>query len=83
MVKCTRSALLLLVFVLWQATAYLTQAPVWLTSPLFRAGNNEVINTFTGSGTNPQYTFHFSSSLSGIPSLAYGIKGYRGTLYLN
>ena len=60
------------------ANAYQTALPVWLTSPLFRAGNNAVISNFTGSATNPQYTFTFSTALSDIPNLAYGIKGYRG-----
>ena len=74
------NTIITLTFVLCLTSAYQTQSPVWLTSPLFRAGNNEVISSFTGSGTNPQYTFMFSSSLSGMPSLAYGVKGYRGSV---
>ena len=63
-------------------SAYTTDLPIWVTSPLFRAGHNAVISSFTGSGTNPQYIFTFSSPLSGVPNLAYGIKGYRGTTFL-
>jgi hypothetical protein len=55
-----------------------------LTSNFFRAGNEKVINSFTGSSQWPfaSYTFTFSSPLTGIPNLAYGIKRYRGTPFL-
>ena len=60
--------------------AYNTTAPVWITSPLFRAGDKRVIDfNLTGSGTNPRYVFTYSSSLTGVPNLAYGIKAYRGS----
>jgi len=57
---------------------YNSSQPVWLVSPYFRAGNQAVISTLTGNNTTPQYTFTFSSALSGIPNLGYGIKNYRG-----
>jgi hypothetical protein len=58
---------------------YTSAAPTWLTSSYFRAGNEAVISTFTGSSVpSTTYTFTFSSALPGIPSLAYGIKNYRG-----
>jgi hypothetical protein len=37
-----------------------------------------VISTLTGNTSTPTYTFTFSSALSGVPNLAYGIKNYRG-----
>ena len=48
------------------------------TSDYFRAGNYDIISDFTTEGDLPipSYTFVFSSSFSGIPSLAYGIKSY-------
>ena len=54
--------------------------PVWVTSNYFRAGNEAVINSLTGSSVTPMYTFTFSSALPGIPNLGYGIKNYEGTL---
>jgi len=56
-------------------------SPTWITSPYFRAGNKEVITTLTGAGVQPQFTFTFSSAMAGLPSLAYGIKKYRGNPY--
>lgn len=35
----------------------------------------------TGSGNIHSYNFPFSSNLSGIPHLGYGIKAYQGTLF--
>lgn len=63
-------------------SAYNTTQPTWVTSPYFRAGNNKVISTTTGAGSKPTYTFTFSSALSGVPNLAYGIKNYRGNSIL-
>ena len=31
--------------------------PTWITSPLFRAGNNKVITILTGAGSAPRFTF--------------------------
>lgn len=62
--------------------SYLSAAPVWLTSNFFRAGNEDVIATLTGSDKTPEYTFTFSSALPGVPNLAYGIKNYIGNDYL-
>jgi len=60
--------------------SYNSLPPTWLTSPFFKAGNRAVINNnLTGSSSNPQYTFTFSSSFTNIPNLAYGIKNYQGT----
>ena len=73
--------LLFLVSVSFSQATISTANPTWITSPLFRAGYQLVISSFTGSGTQPQFTFTFSSSMQGIPSLAYGIKNYRGTPY--
>ena len=55
--------------------------PTWLTSPYFRANNEGVIQTLTGAGVAPNYTFIFSSNLTGLPNIAYGVKGYEGKLY--
>jgi hypothetical protein len=59
-------------------SAYNSTGPTWLPSPYFRAGNNRVITTKTAAGQQTYYTFTFSSALSGIPNLAYGVKNYRG-----
>jgi hypothetical protein len=59
-------------------SAYNSTGPTWLPSPYFRAGNNRVILTKTSAGQQTFYTFTFSSALSGIPNLAYGVKNYRG-----
>ena len=61
-------------------SAYNSTSPKWLTSQYFRAGNNRVITTRTSNGNQTYYTFTFSSALSGIPNLAYGVKNYRGKL---
>lgn len=60
-----------------------TVPPTWITSNLVRAGNRNVINTLTGSSSTPTYTFTFSSSLTGIPYLGYGIKSYEGSYRYN
>ena len=61
-----------------------TVQPIWVTSSYFRAGNQAVISTLTGSSANPppRYTFTFSSPLTGIPELGYGIKNYEGNDYM-
>jgi hypothetical protein len=70
----------LLTFFTTAHSAYNSTSPTWLTSPYFRAGNNRVITTKTSAGQQTYYTFTFSSALSGIPNLAYGVKNYRGKL---
>ena len=59
---------------------YTTSQPTWVTSPYFRAGQEAVISTYTGSNQYPfrAYTFTYSSALPGVPNLAYGIQGYKG-----
>jgi Ca2+/Na+ antiporter len=72
--------LLLLTTVLAVSSKTVTSVtPTWLTSTYFRAGNEKVIAVLTGNTSTPQYTFTYSSALTGTPSLAYGIKNYRGT----
>ena len=71
-----------LYFLAIQLAAAVTNEPVWSTSAYFRAGNEYVISTKTGSDQTPQYTFTFSSALSGVPNLGYGIKNYEGKAYL-
>lgn len=66
------------IFLLFETYSYSVAAPVWITSPYFRAGNQKLISSRTGNNTTPTFTFTFSSSLSGVPNLAYGIKNYRG-----
>ena len=74
--------LLILLCLLKVTFSYLAAAPEWLTSDFFRAGNEDVIATLTGSDKTPEYTFTFSSPLPGVPSLAYGIKNYEGNDYM-
>lgn len=66
-----------------QLVAAVTNDPIWSTSNYFRAGNENVINTVTGSDQTPTYTFTFSSALSGVPNLGYGIKKYEGKFKLS
>lgn len=66
---------LLVVFV----ECFVQYQPTWLTSNYIRAGNQNLFITLTGSGVLNTYIFTFSSSLSGIPLLGYGIKSYQGT----
>ena len=60
---------------------YSSTDPTWVTSPFFRAGQESVISSYTGSSQYPfaAYTFTFSSALPGVPNLAYGIQKYYGT----
>ena len=82
MVKKIVLSLILFAFLLNFVVPYTTIAPTWLSSPYFRAGNNKVINKNTGNSSTPTYTFTFSSALTGIPNLAYGVKNYRGIFLL-
>ena len=61
-----------------------TVEPIWLTSDYLRAGNRDVIHNLTGSDADPvpTFTFTFSSPLSGVPDLGYGIKNYEGGDYI-
>jgi hypothetical protein len=59
-----------------------TVEPTWITSPLVRAGNRNIISTLTGNASTPTFTFTFSSPLPGVPYLGYGIKAYEGSFYL-
>lgn len=78
MVRKMLFSLILFAYMLYLSVCYATSAPTWITSPYFRSGNNRVINRNTGNNTTPTYTFTFSSALTGIPNLAYGVKSYRG-----
>ncbi len=66
------------VLLLNSVSSYVAVSPTWLTSPYFRASNQKVINSNTNSASTPTYAFTFSSAMTGIPNLAYGIKSYRG-----
>lgn len=55
-------------------------APTWLTSNYIRSANQDLFNTLTGSEVVNTYSFTFSSTLSGIPHLGYGIKSYQGMI---
>ena len=74
--------LLLNVICLIEVNSYTSVSPTWLTSSYFRAGNQIIISSATGNSSKPSFVFTFSSALSGIPNLAYGIKNYRGNLNL-
>ena len=62
--------------------SYAVGSPTWLSSPYFRAGQEDVITTLTSSSAPPSpYTFTFSSPLPATPNLAYGFKAYRGIFF--
>ena len=56
--------------------------PIWVSSNYIRAGNQDLFTTLTGSGVINSFNFIFSSSLSGVPHLGYGIKAYQGNLFI-
>ena len=62
----------------------MTVPPAWIKSDYFRAGYEDVIDSFTDENTNPvpSYTFTFTSALSGLPELGYGIKSFSADDYL-
>ena len=77
MLSSSFAALLLLSTLLATFVKCLVQyQPTWLTSNYIRAGNQNLFTTLTGAGVLNTYVFTFSSSLSGIPLLGYGIKSY-------
>ena len=53
--------------------------PTWLAHNYIRANFQDLFTSLTLSGANTDYVITFSSSLSGIPMLAFGIKSYQGT----
>ena len=61
-----------------------TVPPIWSTSDYFRAGFQNVIdNVKTGDDAFPipSFEFPFTSALTGIPELGYGVKHYEGDDY--
>lgn len=76
--------LLFLIFLPHTIRSLYTVQPTWITSPLVRAGNRNIISTLTGNNVTPTFTFTFSSPLPGVPYLGYGIKAYEGKyLFMN
>lgn len=75
-----RFTLIIILALLWLSSPnnFSVAQPTWITSTYFRAGYQQVITTLTGNTSLPTYTFTFSSPCNGTPSLAYGIKNYRG-----
>lgn len=73
-----RALLLLLQLGLLLREALMLQvAPTWVTSPLVRADQFNVINNvMTGNKTTPTATMTFSSSFTQVPNLAYGTINY-------
>lgn len=63
-------------------SAQVSYPPVWVSSNYIRAGNQDLFTTLTGSGVINSFNFIFSSNLSGIPHLGYGIKAYQGNLVI-
>jgi hypothetical protein len=55
-------------------------APTWITNTYIRAGNMNLFTTLTGQGVLNTYVFSFSSNLSGVPMLGYGVKSYAGII---
>jgi hypothetical protein len=68
----------LLLFLIHSILSINTSNPIWKTSIYFRAGQENAISTLTGNTKTPQYTFVFSSALTGVPNIAYGISKYQG-----
>lgn len=69
-------ALLLIVQVFVHWGDAISVAPTWVTSPLVKAGQGNVIITKTGNNTTPGMTMPFSSAFAAPPHLGYGIINY-------
>lgn len=82
MPHCIITCISLLACLSLHVYSYLSNPPVWTTSPLFRAGQQGIITKYTGNNETPTYNFSFSSPLPGVPSLGYGICRYEGNDYL-
>ena len=64
-----------------EATTFTEADPVFLSSPLFRAGNRALITSRTGNDQRPEFDIIFSSPYTdGIPHCAYGLKKYEGNI---
>jgi hypothetical protein len=77
--------LLFSLLVLIQSAPYFSSLPIWKTNDYFRAGNKRIVEDYVNATVIGQmappldYPFLFSTAfLNGIPSLAYGLKGYSG-----
>ncbi len=57
---------------------YNTINPTWVTNNLFRSGNLNFINNNINSAKLLTYNLTFTSSLTGIPKLAFAFKTHQG-----
>lgn len=74
----TLSFLILIALIQIPHTFTIQVPPTWVTSPLVKAAQFNVINTLTGSSATPTATMTFTSAFSMVPNLAYGIINYEG-----
>lgn len=70
--------LFLCVFFIIEVNSFTSVNPTWVTNSYFRSDNARVINSNTNGGATRTRTFFFSSSMTGTPSIAYGIKSFLG-----
>lgn len=63
------------IYLVKKAASISTVAPTWMSSPYFRAGQQQIVSSFL-TPTNPAatYQFLFSPAFNNTPNVAYGIK---------
>lgn len=67
---------IIIAVLLTKVISFTSVSPTWVKNAYFRSDNAKVINKNTKSGEVTTHTFLYSSSLSGVPGIAYGIKSY-------
>lgn len=75
-------SLIICVLFLTRVDSYNSVSPTWVTNNYFRAENNKVINSNTNAITTRTKTINYSSAMTGVPQLVFGMKSYRGILIL-
>jgi hypothetical protein len=78
MTKNIGFSLILLVLLITGAKSYTTVSPTWINNPYFCAGNDKVLNSNTNGGQTRTQNIPFTVAFTGVPTIAYGIKSYRG-----
>lgn len=73
-------ALSLIIFVLFLngVDSYSVANPTWINNPYFCSGNNDIINSNTNGGQTRNQNIPFTVAFTGVPTIVYGIKTYKG-----
>ena len=76
-------SLILFLLFLNRVDCYSVSNPTWINSPYFCAGNNDIINSNTNGGQTRTQNIPFTVAFTGVPSIVYAIKTYKGNLIDN